>query len=424
MRLLYNLFFCLFSILYIPSLLIRGKFHRGFMQRFGFLPQEMEGLTSPVWIHAVSVGEAVLAAKLSARIKKVFPEVKTVISTTTRTGNEMVHKYGEGTADTVFYYPLDISGIVRRVVRAINPRLYVMVETELWPNLLEELSRKGVPTVLVNGRISDSSFKGYKKILFITRRILKNIDCFCMQSKQDSERIEALGASRDKIFVTGSMKFDKILDFSGSEFLNKETLGYTGENQIIVAGSTHYPEEIELVDLYKSLREKKKDLRLILAPRHIERVDEIKSSIEKRGMVTHTFSEVIEGEKADVNKCDILLVDTIGHLKDLYSVASVVFIGGSLARRGGQNPIEAARWKKAIVFGPHMSNFREISEVFLENDAARQVKDAKELKEVFEDLLSDTEKNKRLAEAAKKVIESNCGAVDKTADKIKDYIKA
>jgi len=417
------LFFCLFSLVYIPSLLLRGKFHRGFIERFGFIPKELGSLKRPVWIHAVSVGEALVAVKLARAIKKVFPDASVVVSTTTRTGNEMIRRCAEGSIDAFFYYPLDMSFIVRRVVRLLEPRLYVMVETELWPNILVELSKRGIAAVLVNGRISDKSFAGYRKIKFITRRILKNIDSFLMQSPRDAERIRDMGASAGKISVTGSMKFDEAApSFSERDLINREKLGFTGGDKIIVAGSTHHPEETIVVDIYRSLREKMAGLKLILAPRHIERIGEIKSFVEGKGLAVCGLSEMLKGGEAASGKCDVLLVDTIGHLKDLYSVASIVFIGGSLARKGGQNPIEAARWQKPIVFGPHMSNFREVSEVFLEHSAAVEVRDSSHLKEVCEKVLKDPAESERLAKAAGKVIESNSGAVDKTVERIKKYI--
>ncbi len=422
MRLLYDLFFLVFSVLYFPYLLVKGKAHRDFLQKFGFLPKSVTSLTGSVWIHAVSVGEAVLAAKLSAGLKKRFPDVPVIVSTTTQTGNDMIHKSGKGILDAVFYYPLDMSHIVSRVVKLLRPRLYVMIETELWPNLLEELHSRSVPVVLVNGRISDASFTNYRKIGFVTRRILGCIGCFCMQSERDAVKIKRLGAPAEKVFVTGNMKFDEGETPAGTSGLSREYLGFGKDDKIIVAGSTHFPEERSIIDVYKNLKREQGDLRLILAPRHVERVDAVRTYVERSGLSYNYFSDILGKDKAPPAGCDILLVDTIGHLKDLYGIATVVFIGGSLVRKGGQNPIEAARWGKAVVFGPHMSNFREVADVFLENEAAVRVKDVPQFERELKKLLSDPGRKDRMARSAREVIERNSGAIGRTVEKIEQYI--
>ena len=423
MRVLYDIFFIIFSIIYIPCLLFKGKLHKDIKQRFGILPAELSHLEKPVWIHAVSVGEAAVASKLAGEIKKNFPQKSVIVSTTTKTGNEMARKSGKGEVDAVFYYPLDISWVVSKVVKLIDPALYMMIETELWPNLLEEFKAKGVPVLLANGRISDNSFGNYKKIGAITRRILGCIDHFCMQSKKDAERICSLGADSRKISVTGNMKFDGgLASSSRGEVFKKEQMGFSGEDRVIVAGSTHPPEEAEIINVYKTLKAKCADLKLILAPRHVERKDAVKIFIEKVGFKYRCFSDILNEKTASQGEADIILVDTIGHLKGLYDIATVVFIGGSIASKGGQNPIEAARLGKPVVFGPHMENFREIAEIFLETGGAVRASSFGELKEIFEGLLSDPEKRKRYSENAKKVVESNSGALSRTVEEIKRYI--
>jgi 3-deoxy-D-manno-octulosonic-acid transferase len=423
MRFLYDIFFLIFAVFSLPVLLLKGKLHGDFLQKFGALPDEVTSQQDPVWIHAVSVGEAVLGAKLAAGIKSRFPGVPVIVSTTTQTGNDMIRKAGKGVVDAVFYYPLDLSGVVSKVVNAISPRLYVMIETELWPNLISKMHSSGVPIVLINGRISDSSFGNYKKIKFITRHILKDMDRFCVQTARDAERLEELGAEKDKICVTGNMKFDEKKDDAGNQGMNKEYLGFRPSDNIIIAGSTHFPEEQKVIDVYKELNDEKGGLKLILAPRHVERIDAIRIYTEKSGLRYRCLSDVINPEAgSENNEYDVLLVDLIGYLKDLYSVASVVFVGGSFAKHGGQNPIEAARWGKAVVFGPHMFNFREIAEIFLENKAAVQVMDVIALKDVLMGFLESPDEKDRMGENALKVIKKNTGAVDKAIDKIAEYI--
>jgi len=423
MRILYDLFFAVFGVFYIPVLLLKGKVHRGFLQKFALLPDKVTGMDRPVWIHAVSVGEAVLAARVAAEIKKRFPDISIVVSTTTQTGNDMARKSAGDVIDAVFYYPLDISAVVARVVRLINPRLYMMMETELWPNLLEELHSKSIPVVLANGRISDASFANYRRIRVITKYILRCIDRFCMRSEQDAKRIEQLGAPADKVFVTGNVKFDTGGVSCDDGKIDKKCLGFDPGDEIIVAGSTHSPEEQAIITVYGELRKKQDNLKLVLAPRHVERAPAVIKLIETAGLECRRFSDVTEGEQPERGKYDVLLVDTIGHLKDLYSVATLVFIGGSLAKKGGQNPIEAARWEKTVIFGPHMSNFREVAEVFLENKAAVRVNDVREFRETLAGLLADPEKKKCIAENARRVIEENTGAVSRTVKQIEQYLR-
>ena len=422
MKILYNLFFILFSIFYLPYLFVKGKYHKDFIQKFGILPDNITAFEhQPVWIHAVSVGEAVLGARLSGSIKERFPDIPVVISTTTRTGNDMARKLAGGSGiDAVFYYPVDLSSIVSRVVRIVKPRLYIMMETELWPNILGELSSKGIPVILANGRISDRSFTNYKKIKVITGRILKCIDHFCMQTNADAEKIKELGAPADRISVTGNIKFD--IASAGPGKMNKTDIGFNETDRVLVAGSTHFPEEKYMIDLYKELKHKQAGLKLVLAPRHIERADSIKQDIKKLDLKYRCFSDIIGGNPYHGSGYDILIVDTIGHLKDIYNIATVVFIGGSIAKKGGQNPIEAARWGKAVVFGPHMFNFREVAGIFVENGSATCVKNVDSLKEVIDDLLANDEKREQMAASAREVILNNSGAVDKTVAVVEQYL--
>ena len=295
MRLIYDLAFLVFSLFYLPYFFIKGKGHRDIFQRFGFVKGDLTA-DAPVWIHAVSVGEAAVAAKIAARIKKESPTIPVFVSTTTCTGNEMIQKIGKGVVDAVFYYPVDISFVVSKVVRLVNPRVYVIIETELWPNLLLSLKAKGVPVVLVNGRISDSSFANYKKIKFITKRMLSCINCFCMQSERDSERIQELGAASGNVFITGNVKFDEELPKEGTS-IEKRDLGFSEDDQIIVAGSTHFPEETAVIDIYRQLKEGRDKLKLVLAPRHVERVDAIRVYLEKTGLKYLQLSEVLDSAR-------------------------------------------------------------------------------------------------------------------------------
>ncbi len=418
MRVLYDIAFLVFGILYIPYLLIKRKAHRDFSQRLGFLPDSVINIRRPVWIHAVSVGEAVLAVKLADKIKRDFPRIPVIVSTTTRTGNSVVRSKGKGTVDAIFYSPLDLRVVTARVVGLIDPALYIMVETELWPNLLHELHSRGVPAALINGRISDGSFRNYRKIRFVMRRILDNIDIFCVRSEKDAERIKELGAPGDRVRVTGNMKFDEIPGAVISSSYSRMDFGFGENDKVIVAGSTHFSEEQDLIEAYKVLKRRHADLRLILAPRHVERADAIEAYIAKSGMKYYRFSAMLSGTEGAMPGSDVVLVDTIGHLKDVYETATIVFVGGSLVRKGGQNPIEGARFGKAVVFGPHMYNFREIAETFVKGEAAIMVKDKVQLAPVFSELLENNAKRERLASNAGRIVRKNSGAIDRTMEKL------
>lgn len=422
MRILYDIFFLLFSVLYVPILFLKGKGHREFVQKFSFLPEEVKKTVKPVWIHAVSVGEAAVAAKIAALLKEKREDIHVVVSTTTRTGNNMIRKVGKGTVDAVFYYPLDISFIVSRVIRLIDPSLYIMIETELWPNILEEFKKRKVPVVLANGRISDNSFHNYERIKFITQRILKCIDVFCMQSEKDAQRIEILGARKEDVFVTGNIKFDEEKQQDHTQTITRDKVGFGSDDSIIIAGSTHSPEEQEIINVFKHLKETRGGVKLILAPRHVERMEAIKIYAEKAGLKHVSLSRALQGSR--INEVfDVLLVDTIGHLKDLYAIGDVVFVGGSLAKKGGQNPIEAAKWGKPIIFGPHMYNFREIARVFTNNKVAVQVGGIEELQKVLIELLNDRARREEMSNRAVEVIEENAGAVDRTIGKIEELLE-
>jgi len=424
MRYIYDIFFLVFSIFYLPYLVIKKKAHKDFAQRLGFLPDEITGIERPVWIHAVSVGEAVLAAEVSRRLKNKYPGLKIAVSTTTESGNNIMRARGGDFVDGIFYFPLDLSGVVRRVVARINPSAFIMIETEIWPNLLMCLRENGIPAMLVNGRISDRSYKNYRSVKFLMRGILQNIDHFCMQTHKDAQRIGSLGAEIRRIEVTGNIKFDCCPDPAGVEVFSREQLGFGRNDHILVAGSTHYPEEQYIIEAYKQLKERYADLKLIIAPRHVERSGAIGIYIEKNKLKYLRFSEMDSVTRMGEEGPEILLVDSIGHLSGLYALASIIFIGGSLVRRGGQNPIEGARTGKPVIFGPFMYNFREISEMFLESGAAVMAGRKEQLPRIIDDLLTDAAKRELMGQRAARLVEENTGAVDRVIEIIKEQVQS
>ena len=414
---IYDLFFALFSLIYLPYLLIKSKAHKDFSQRFGKLPLIFKTLSTfrPIWIHAVSVGEVLAVKNFTQKLHEKFPDKKIVLSTTTKTGNATANKVISGDI-LKFYFPLDFSFIVKKVIDAINPCCFVVMETELWPNLISVLSKRNIPIILINGRISDKSFKGYKRIKFLFGSILKKINIFCMQTARDAERIETLGACNSKIKVTGNMKFDvEILPGLGCL---KKNLGLEEPSKLIIAGSTHPGEEEVVLAAYKDLLKSFSDLELLIAPRHAERSKTIKKLSEKYGFKTRFLSE----RRRPKPKNTVLILDTLGCLGRLYSLSELVFIGGSLVKKGGHNLVEPAIYGKPIVFGPYMSNFRSMAKLFLENKAAIQVHDKTDLLDIFRTLLNDKEKRDALGLNARNLLNGSSGATDKNVGEVMQLI--
>ncbi|MDD3375406.1 MAG: 3-deoxy-D-manno-octulosonic acid transferase [Candidatus Omnitrophica bacterium] len=413
MTILYDLAFFIFSIIYLPYLLVKRKWHKGFAMRFGFLKEIDIGNSnvSRIWIHAVSVGEVVVIKNLLNEIRLRYPENPVVITVVTQTGFEMAQKISDE-VDQVIYAPLDFSLSVRRYIDVINPRIYINAETELWPNLLTQLYRRGVPIVQVNGRISDQALKGYRFLRPVIKPILNYFSFFCMQSNLDADRIKELGACSERVKVVGNMKFDDILDEHQKELSNSIL---DESEELFVAGSTHPGEEEIVLDIFKRIEKRFENLRLIIAPRHPERTGEIIDLVEKKGFKAIKFSQVYD---LIIDQQTVVVVDTIGHLRSLYRLAKVVFVGKSLTAQGGHNIIEPAYFEKPIIVGPYMQNFKDITALFLQNNAIVQVKDktefAKELERLLEDPVCCEEQGRR----AREVIEQYQGASEKTLDLI------
>lgn len=418
MPLLYDLFFIIFSVFYFPYFLIRGKWRNFSLQRLGVYPADaFSGLknTNPIWIHAVSVGEVMATTPLLEEIKKNYPSEKIVVSTVTSTGFSIASdKFGSGSI--VIYLPLDLSFIVNRVVRMVKPKAVLIAETEIWPNLINSLKCHGAKIILFNGRISRSSFKGYRLVTFILRQILEKIDLFLMQSKADAEKIILLGAPADRVKVTGNLKYDAVflkgVDYNLNPVELRKRFSLSEEEQLFIAGSTHPGEEAIILRCYKGLVNEYRDLRLLIAPRHIERAKEIVKLVKGYGFNPFLTSQLNDLGRP-IRSDEILILDVMGMLFYVYSIGEVIFIGGSLVKKGGQNPLEAAYHSKAIIFGPHTYNFEGITEQFLSNRAAVLVKDEKELLNSIRRLLNNPDERKGIGERAKMTSCSNIGIAKK-----------
>ncbi|HEA47235.1 MAG TPA: 3-deoxy-D-manno-octulosonic acid transferase [bacterium] len=438
MYFLYSILLFLFLLFSGPYFLFRmitkGKYKKGLKQRLGLTPPRYTGagLISKVkskdiiWIHAVSVGEVIAASPIVDAIRKRFPKYSFLISTVTDTGQDMARKTVSDPKE-IIYFPLDFRWIVNKALKSIKPKLFIMVETELWPNFIREAKRRKIPLAIVNGRISPGSYKGYRTIKPFLKRVLFNIDLFCMQSELDEKRIISLGAPKERVHVTGNVKFDGLqTEVSDKERLAEE-LRISSQDLVLVAGSTHSGEEEIILDIYQKAREEYPNLRLILAPRHPERIPEVESLCKNRNLSYIRRSQLsnIQPPKASRAKggdqgsrIKIILLDTIGELAKVYSLATIVFVGGSLVPVGGHNILEPATLGKVPLFGPYMHNFVESARLLIEGKGGIQARDREELLENILDLLKNPEKKEKTGKSAQEIVKKHQGAAERTVELI------
>ena len=423
---LYDIGFLIFSIIYLPVLILKGKLHREFPERFGRYDKAKERAllsgSGRIWIQAVSVGEVALCKSLIPLLKEKFPANDLVVSTITKAGNDLAKKLFSREA-IVIYFPLDFSFTVKRAVKFIKPEIFVMIETEIWPNLLKELSLNSIPSILINGRISDRSIGKYRAVKAYLKNTLCKIRAFCMQDIIDGMRIIELGAPSDRVKVTGNMKFDVEVPVNilTSDAI-RQSFGLKTGDELFVAGSTHNGEEEIIIETFKELVFEFPRLKLLIAPRHIERVEEIESVVKRSGLQSARVSR-LNAVRNTQDAVRILILDTIGHLNDAYSAATLVFMGGSLIKHGGQNPIEPAVLGRAILFGPNMFNFRYIANVLLREGAALQITGKEELVKFSRMLLKDIPERLKLGDNAKRVVADNRGATKKNLRQISEILK-
>ena len=369
------------------------------------------------WIHAVSVGEAATAVPLVEAITRRWPQLGIVMTTVTPTGARIVADRLAGRA-VHRYFPIDLPGPVRRALDAVNPRFFLCMETELWPNLLRALAARGVPSMIANGRISDRSFRRYRLVRFFTAHMLAHVRVLAMQSEEDARRIIALGALPERVVVTGNIKSDLIPPEGGGDALWQRLLGLDDGEPVWVAGSTHRGEEAIVLDVYLHLRARVPTLTLVLAPRHPERVAEVERLVRERRLQPVRRSELPKSQARGA----VIIVDTVGELAQIYRVASVVFVGGSLAPTGGHNMLEPALLRKPVLFGPHTTNFRESAELLVEAEGALVARDGAELEAHMGALLMDAERRRLMGEAAFKAVAGRRGAIKHTLELVERYL--
>ncbi|MBI4335125.1 MAG: 3-deoxy-D-manno-octulosonic acid transferase [Candidatus Omnitrophica bacterium] len=395
MYILYDFIFLAFAVLYAPYFFLKGKHHSDIWQRFGFFKQSLNSklstLNSPIWLHAVSVGEVAALKSFWTRVRSEFPSKRIVVSTVTKSGNELARKFALGD-EQVFYLPLDISFMVNRVLDIVKPGILIIAETEIWPNLISACYKKNIPAILVNGRVSDAAFARYKLAAPFLKAVLRRLSRVLAQTDLDRERFARLGARPDAVSIAGNMKFCNVDAAKKSAAEIKTGLGINDGGPILSAGSTHSGEEGIILDVFARLKAEFKKLHLVIAPRHPERSEEVKRAAGALSGVT--------------------VVDKIGALNDIYSVSDIVFVGGSLCQRGGHNIIEPAVFGKATLFGPYMFNFKEVASEFLRARAAIRVNSAAELESNVRRLLNDEAERRRMGERARKLVLENQGAVE------------
>ena len=371
------------------------------------------------WIHAVSVGEAIAAAPLVEGLRRRWPALPLVVSTVTETGARVVRQRFAGLASHR-YLPLDFPGASRRVIASIRPAFFVGMETELWPNLLRTLAARGVPAMVANGRLSDRSFRRYRLVRGAMRRVLADVSVFGMQSDEDARRVIALGATPERVVVTGNVKHEALPDPAGAADLWRRLAGLAPRQMVWIAGSTHRGEEGAVLDAHVAARATRPDLALIIAPRHPERVGEVISLVTARGFTAVRRSE-LPGAVPD-RATTVIVLDTVGELAQLYSIADVVFVGGSLAPFGGHNMLEPAARAKPVLFGPHTTNFRDAATLLLDSEGGRLVHDSRELGVELIRLLDDPLLRATSGEKAHAAVAAQHGAVGLTLELIERYL--
>ena len=401
-----------------------GKYREGFAEKLLGRAPRREGDRYCVWLHAVSVGEVNLLAVLIDELRARHPDWELCVSTTTKTGYDLAQKK-YGAEHTVFYCPMDFTWATRAAIGRVRPDLLLLAELELWPNLISAAKRHGAEVAIVNGRLSENSFRGYRRVGSLVRNTLGRIDRIATQDAATTERFKALGAQEDRVIVTGSLKYD------GAETDRRnprtqallELAGYTNEETVWLAGSTQAPEEEICLNAFEELREENEHLRLVLVPRHPERFDEVAKLLDASGLSWGRRSELSDPQPSESGgprpgSPPVLLIDTVGELGAWWGLADLGFVGGSFGDRGGQNMIEPAAYGVATCFGPNTRNFRDIVASLLEADAARVVWDEGALEAFIAGCLALPQEGRALGDRARSFVATQLGATCRTADLI------
>jgi 3-deoxy-D-manno-octulosonic-acid transferase len=414
---LYNVLLLLASPVILIVLLARKRCRRGLLQRLGASDPRWDrrsaGAEKVLWVHAVSLGEVVAIVTLVREFHARFPDWRIIVTTVTETGREAVEQRLARIAEHR-YAPLDFPWSVSQAIRRIKPQGFLFVETELWPNLLRTLRRRGVKSVLVNGRISSRSFGRYALIKPFMRRVLDNVSLCQMQSDRDVQRILELGARPEQVVRTGNIKFDRPLPVESEMAISRQALGIVGREDIIVAGSTHPDEEEVLLDCYRRLLDEFPGLVLVLAPRHVERAAQVQTVVESRGFAALRRTALSSGGPDSTRQGGrVIILDTRGELAMLYGHACLAFVGGTLVPVGGHNLLEPAAWGKAVFFGPYTDHCAEVARLLLDAGGGISAPDGEALLREWSKYLRDRQALAGAGRMARLVVERNQGAVER-----------
>lgn len=442
-------------LLLLRRLIGRPLYREGVMQRLGRYPRDffksLEG-RRVIWVHAVSVGEVISSELFVHSLRRRYPEAGIVFSTTTPTGQAAARQRLKG-VDHFIYFPFDLPWATRSVIGRISPALFIFLETELWPNFLRTLSKRGIPSILVNGRISEKGYRRYRWVRFFLSSVLEEVSLFLMQSERAAEKIRNLGAPKERVMQTGNMKYDQaagkalpIADcgrvaatFPGPVRIAelKEKIGLQPNEKLMIAGSTHEGEEEAVLDAYRMVTEAIGPIKLLIAPRHLERLERVEALLAARGITPvrkTALNEMRNAEDKDLKSAipnpksaldsPVVLLDTLGELDRYYALADLVFVGGSLVPIGGHNVLEVAAARKPVLFGPSMSNFKEIADQLKGSGGGIEIADGKEMGRQMIWLMQHPDEMKKRGESAYQVVEANRGAVIRNLDQVAKWLES
>ena len=407
-RILSTILFLISLPVYAAVRASKGKLF-GWKEKFGDFQSPNLG-DKVIMYHGVSVGEVIALENLIKKTKETFPDYKIVVTTGTKTGQEIAHKKYENVADFITYFPFDITFCVNNFLDKINPSVVLIAETELWPTFAAYCHKRNIPLFVINGRISDSTFKSYKFLKGFFKELFKNYTEILTQSEDDCNKFIQIGAPKEKTKVMKNLKFDVKRVDSDIE-IGK------GNNRIIIAGSTHKGEDEIVLNSFANLKSKFSDIKLLLAPRHLTRLSEVKNLVEKTNLKYGQRSQ-----SATFQDNDIIILDTMGELSKMYQICDFAFIGGSFNKTGGHNPLEAIVYNKPAITGPSIHNFRDIYWILSKTKAGKIVKTPKELTKYMEKLLSDKEFYTQACEDCKNIFNSQQGALEIVINRLKNIL--
>lgn len=420
MYVVYSLLLVCAAILSLPwwalQMLRLGKYRTGLSERLGFVPARLKRVKPhSIWVHAVSVGEVLAVSRLITELQSAYPEIETFVSTTTATGQRLAReRFGE---DRCFFMPLDLGFAVRAYLKALQPRMLLLAETEFWPNLLHLVRKRKIAVAVVNARISDRSFPRYRRFSWFFRRVLAHIDLFLTQTAADAERLRAIGAPTERVRVSGNLKFD-VRPHSAAKLAEELRSAIAKDAPVIVCGSTAEGEEEILLDSFQQIHRQFPTAVMVLAPRHPERFDKVADLLSSRRIAFARRS--LWTPNMPVNG-GVFLLDSVGELAAVYSLADIAFVGGSLVPTGGHNILEPGQYGAAIIVGPHTFNFREIVGIFEKGSAIRVVT-AENITNQLLSLLANAIERRQLGSRAKQLFEQYAGATQKTLQALRPLL--